>query len=253
MINIIIVSHNNIDDVRTILEELAGKSDNFRFWVRDNVNDNALREVCKAYGVNYNPALRREGFAVNNNIVTEHVINSATVADDDYFLFMNPDAFITLESMNKLCALLANQDIDMFTIDLYIDKNFSVRDPSIRAFPTLKTFLASFIFDSNKSIVNRDTMTPDSELDWCASSFFGIKTGIFRKLNGFDSRYFMYCEDVDICYRAKQKGYKLTYIPQIKGIHYAQKKSKKLFTRNFCWHLKSAVLFLWIKYKLSRR
>lgn len=253
MINIIIVSHNNIADIRLILDELAGKSDTYRLWIRDNVNDNALRDLCAKYsGVNYCAAIRREGFAQNNNIMVEYIVNTSAISNNDYLLFMNPDAFITYEKMLLLCSLLSADDRDMFTVDLYCDDNYSIRDPSIRKFPTLKTFFSSFLFNSNASIVDRNVIGNKTDLDWCASSFFGIKFKHFTMLNGFDSRYFMYCEDVDLCYRAKKKGIKLSYIPEIKAIHYAQQNSKKLFTKNFCWHVKSALLFLWVKHKLSR-
>ncbi|WP_110877229.1 glycosyltransferase family 2 protein [Franconibacter helveticus] len=253
MINIIVVSHDNIADVKTILEELAEKNELYTLWVRDNVNDSVLKDLCAQYeNVNYFAGIRREGFAQNNNIMVEHIISTTTISDDDYLLFMNPDAFITKERMLSLCSLLAIKKLDMFTVDLYADAAYSVRDPSIRKFPSLKTFLSSFLFNSNSSIVNRDLIQEQDDLDWCASSFFGIKLNHFKTLNGFDSRYFMYCEDVDLCYRAKRKGIKLSYIPEIKAIHYAQQNSKRLFTRNFCWHVKSAMLFLWVKYKLSR-
>ena len=42
----------------------------------------------------------------------------------------------------------------------------------------------------------------------------------YRQLNGFDERYFMYCEDIDICYRScKIHGKRVMYFPNIKAVH----------------------------------
>ncbi|ENF5810944.1 glycosyltransferase family 2 protein [Escherichia coli] len=252
MINIIIVSHQNLADIDKILTELAGENDYYTIYVRDNVADENLKRLCSDYNVSYCSGIRREGFALNNNIAAEKVLHSCEIADDDYFLFMNPDAYIIRDELIKLSTILSEKKYDMFTVDLYSNDEYTIRDPSIRYFPTLKIFLSSFLFDTNKSIINRDAIHQDFDLDWCASSFFGVKVGLFKRLNGFDSRFFMYCEDVDICYRAKKLGAKLSYIANVKAIHYTQKNSKKMLTKNFYWHVKSAILFLWKKHTLSK-
>lgn len=250
MVNIIIVSHNNYDDLKNILQEIGCKSADYSIFIRDNINDEHLRQLCLKYDVAYSAALRREGFALNNNIEAEKIVNTSALGE--YFLFMNPDAFITKGELAKLIKLLSYKKPEMFTVDLYNNEAYTIRDPSIRAFPKLTTFLTSFLFGCNNSIINRDEIGESTELDWCASSFFGIKSEIFIKLGGFDSKFFMYCEDVDLCYRAKLHGVKLTYLPEIKAIHYAQMNSKKMLSRNFFWHFKSAIMFLWKKNKISK-
>ncbi len=43
-------------------------------------------------------------------------------------------------------------------------------------------------------------------MEWVAGSFIAFKSSSYRKVQGFDENYFMYCEDIDICYRAKSQG-----------------------------------------------
>lgn len=250
MINIIIVSHYNYDDIKKILTEIGYETDKYSIFIRDNVKEEKLKNLCLNYDVSYSAGIRQEGFALNNNIEAERLINSPD--NREYLLFMNPDAFIEKDILNNLIKKIELQQPEMFTVDLYNDDNYTKRDPSIRRFPSLLTFVSSFFLGRNNSIVNRDEINESSDLDWCASSFFGIKSDTFEKLGGFDSNFFMYCEDVDFCYRAKQKGIKLKYFSDVKAIHYAQMNSKRMLSRNFYWHVKSAIIFLWKKYNTSR-
>lgn len=254
MIDIIIVNHNNYDDISVILDELSG-NEQCRIWVRDNLSQNKIQELCEKHQVHYSAAIRQEGFALNNNITVEQVtramIESQIVDKSSYLLFMNPDAFITKEQFKYLNAKINVNTPDMFTIDLYKDQDFKIRDPSIRHFPNIMTFLLSFLFGKNNSIIDRDKLDEKSTPDWCASSFFGIKSEHFIALNGFNSRFFMYCEDVDLCFRAKNMGLKLTYYPDVRGIHRANHGSKKIFSRNFYWHLSSVIRYMW--YRINER
>ncbi|WP_459175817.1 glycosyltransferase [Ewingella americana] len=250
MFYIVIVSHNNTEYIQSILSELHYKESGNNFYkiiIRDNVNDYQLRNICKEHHVDYMPSLVRKGFAENNNVAVEYLLGRHEISSDDYFLFMNPDAFISKKDLNLLMLSTQVKTPDMFTVDLYLDKQKTKRDPSIRRFPRFNTFICSFMFNRNNTIVSRDTINENSELDWCASSFFGVKVKNFISLGGFDSKYFMYCEDVDFCKRATKLNLKLTYFPQIKAIHLAQQTSHKVFSKNFYWHLSSVIRYSILK------
>ncbi|EGR3506856.1 glycosyl transferase family 2, partial [Vibrio parahaemolyticus] len=74
--------------------------------------------------------------------------------------------------------------------------------------------------------------------------FIAIKAIHYKKLNGFDENYFMYCEDIDLCYRSKQEGESVLYLPNISAIHFAAHNNRKLLSKHFYWHLKSVFRFL---------
>ena len=66
----------------------------------------------------------------------------------------------------------------------------------------------------------------------------------FEALGGFDQRYHLYCEDVDICARVRLQGHDVVLCPRAKVIHHAQRSSHGSF-KYFRWHLTSiARLFL---------
>lgn len=61
---------------------------------------------------------------------------------------------------------------------------------------------------------------------------------------GFDERYYMYCEDIDLCYRLKLKKIKLVYLPQFKAIHLAMHENRKILSKAFRWHVSNAIYFI---------
>ncbi len=69
-----------------------------------------------------------------------------------------------------------------------------------------------------------------------------FKSTVFRELGGFDERYFMYCEDVDICLRMQLAGYSLARADAT-VIHHTQRQTLKNL-KHLAWHIRS-LLRLW--------
>ncbi len=57
------------------------------------------------------------------------------------------------------------------------------------------------------------------EVDWVSGSAMLVRKSVYDQLGGFDEQFFMYCEDMDLCYRAWQAGYKVVYYPEAVIIH----------------------------------
>lgn len=77
---------------------------------------------------------------------------------------------------------------------------------------------------------------------WVSGAFMVFKSSVFRELNGFDERYFMYCEDVDICLRLQLAGYTMERADAT-VIHHTQRQTLKN-PRHLAWHIRS-LLRLW--------
>jgi len=54
----------------------------------------------------------------------------------------------------------------------------------------------------------------------CISHFMLVKKQVFDKIGRWDEDFFVYGEDVDFCWRAKQAGFKIYYLPQYECLHY---------------------------------
>lgn len=256
MLYIIVVSHRHDEYVKVLLDNIFPlPEDKFKIVVKDNVKSAKLRSLCSQYGAIYLTSPGVMGFGENNNYAVKYIKDNYGIQESDWLLIVNPDVVITKEVMHLLDDYLNKNSIDMFTIDLFKDKDLTKRDLFIRRFPGLKDFISSYLFRINSTIVNRDNVNAPLLIDWCAGSFIGIKLKKFIELKGFDELYFMYCEDVDFCYRAKLSGLQHYYLPQFTAIHYAHHENRKIFSRAFFWHLKSTLRFLMrknITYKITK-
>jgi N-acetylglucosaminyl-diphospho-decaprenol L-rhamnosyltransferase len=66
---------------------------------------------------------------------------------------------------------------------------------------------------------------------------------VFRELRGFDERYFLYYEDVDLCRRLRKRGYEVVLVPSASAVHDARRESHRNL-RHLSWHLASIARFL---------
>ncbi|EOI5752642.1 glycosyltransferase family 2 protein [Enterobacter hormaechei] len=164
---------------------------------------------------------------------------------------MNPDVVITLESLDALATTIEREKYNFATINLYKDKDFEICDPCIRKFPSFKDFLSSYLGFENKTVVNKSQIFEPIEVDWAAGSFLAVKSSYFNKVNGFNPKYFMYCEDIDFCMRMKSAGAKLIFIPDIKAMHLARHNNRKFLSKHFYWHLRSMFIYLLEKRKYA--
>jgi hypothetical protein len=82
-----------------------------------------------------------------------------------------------------------------------------------------------------------------SNPDWIGGAFMVFKCESFIKLNGFDEEFFMYYEDTDICFRAKELGMKIVYDPNFYIIHEARRSGRKLFSKSFTMNFKSMLIY----------
>lgn len=80
------------------------------------------------------------------------------------------------------------------------------------------------------------------EPDWTAGMFMLLRTTVFAEVGGFDTRYFLYYEDVDLCARLRLSGYRVVVTPEATVVHAAQRSSHRR-VRYLVWHLRSMLRF----------
>ncbi|WP_429090577.1 hypothetical protein [Aeromonas rivipollensis] len=192
------------------------------------------------------------GFGRNNNIIFNYCCSSLGMSKDDCFIVLNPDVVISIVCIERLAHELRLRKTQLSAINLFKDTESTNYDNSVRKFPSLLQFIRSFLGLGNTSIIDKDKLTIPSKVDWAAGSFLAFRAGHYAALGGFDENYFMYCEDIDICYRSHLLGESVTYYPEIKALHLAQHANRKFFSKHFYWHLTSAIRFLFTKMGLRK-
>jgi GT2 family glycosyltransferase len=149
-------------------------------------------------------------------------------SQSEYLLFLGMDAFPELRSLQGIAEYFdRNPDVGAATCKLILEDGTLDMDAH-RAFPTPWISLCKLtglnkLFPKSKTfngyfLPHKDLNTPH-EIDMCISHFMFTRKSLLDDIGGFDEDFFLYGEDVDICYRIKQAGYKIMYLPQWKAKH----------------------------------
>jgi len=134
------------------------------------------------------------------------------------------------------------------------------RQPSARMFPTLRDELFTLSglaarHPDNRLFARLDRRWADPEqaalVDWIPGAFVFIPAQLFAQLGGFDERFFMYYEEVDLCRRIQQAGYQIHYWPELKAMHIGGESAKtvvkarvsKTGSQLESWRMRSGLLY----------
>ena len=90
----------------------------------------------------------------------------------------------------------------------------------------------------------RDYVAPSTALhpDWVAGMFMLLRSPVYQQMGGFDERYFLYYEDVDLCARIRLAGLDIVQLPLPGVVHDAQRASHRNPTY-LRWHVGSMLRF----------
>lgn len=213
---------------------LAALSD-FQIIVCENIPDS---ERLVPDDVRYILNLRPAGFGSNHNKVFE----LSQPCPDDWFIICNPDIVATSEQVRKLLTQAENEGAELAAPMLW-NNNTDRFDHNVRPRVRLLFLILSFAGIPRPSRYTADRLEKLETADWASGAFIAIKARLFRKLGGFDERYFMYMEDVDLCRRAEILGVRVRYFSNVKMIHNAARDNRKLLSRRFYNHLRSVMRF----------
>jgi hypothetical protein len=203
------------------------------------------------------------GFACNQG---------AERGNSEYILFLNPDVRLFPDSLSKAVSFMElpeNRQIGVLGIQM-IDQNGLIHR-NIAHFPSPGSFFYQMLgldrFWPSRfppHFVTDSTYLENRVVDQVPGAFFLVRRTLFKNLNGFDERFFMYFEDLDFAYRARLAGRANYYLSTAKAFHQGggtteQVKALRLFyilrsrtyyiAKHFGYHqaLWSAVLALTIE------
>lgn len=243
-ISIVSHGHGKMIENLGVVRQLS-KSDIVEIVVRDNVGELDLAYFCRSIGVAYECNLTTLGFGENNNLNFQLLKDRFNLEVDDLFLVLNPDVIVEKDDVLAVWESMCLRNARVGTCNLFLDRDHNVFDDSVRRFPKFWDFVKSYVFKRNPAVVDKSSIAGPTFVDWAAGSFLLFNSGFYEKLSGFDSGFFMYCEDIDICYRAKRLGEPgVLYVPQVHAVHLAKKQSRKIWSKHFIWHLGSIFRYL---------
>ncbi|RYG90244.1 MAG: glycosyltransferase family 2 protein [Alphaproteobacteria bacterium] len=175
---------------------------------------------------------RRQGFGMNHNAAFSE-------STSPFFVVVNPDIRLPNFAMDELLSNAANPCVGVAAPIVHAS-NGQLQD-SARRFPTLSRLI-------RRKMGGR--ISPDYaigqqplDVDWVAGMFMVFRRDVYSSIGGFDDRYFMYFEDVDLCYRLHSTGLRVRLVPQARVVHDAQRASRRKL-QHFLWHVSSACRYL---------
>lgn len=231
MIAVSVVSHGHGAMVQKLVKQVLACAEVERVVITHNIPE-ATTPVCdtrievilnsspSGFGVNHNEAFRR--------------------SREPFWCVLNPDVELIGNPFPALLEALREDSVGLVA-PLIVSPTGTVED-SIRRFPTLPS-LALKLLGRDNSRYEVGAGWPNFCPDWVAGMFMLFRADVFAALNGFDERYFLYYEDVDICVRLWKMDLKVLACPSVSAIHDARRASWESW-RHRRWHLASMLRYL---------
>lgn len=201
-----IVTYNNEDTIDKCIGSIIKNTEgvNFKLFVSDNGSQDCTLDIVKN---NYPEVVILEnskngGFGYGHNQVLPFLTSK-------YHFIINPDIFIDRDVLTEMVAYLESHDkAAMITPKILnidgTEQFLPKRNPTFR-FLVLSKFKP---YKKYRKLYTRELeqLSKATNVDFCTGCFFGIRTELLKKMDGFDSRYFMYFEDADLSRQVRKKA-----------------------------------------------
>jgi GT2 family glycosyltransferase len=159
------------------------------------------------------------------------------VTNSPFVLFINPDTVVRDGAIDRMVALIMNnQEVGAIGCGL-IYPDGKLQPLGLQWFPTPATELLNLFVVSEymPMSLKRRLAYKDPFVSGYVSKLYGgcllVRRSILDQLGCFDERFFMYCEDVDLCRRIIDAGWKLYYLREAEVVHFVGGASSKSYSQ----------------------
>ncbi|MCS7252527.1 MAG: glycosyltransferase family 2 protein [Armatimonadota bacterium] len=193
---------------------------------------------------------RNIGFAAGCNQAMLH-------SSGRYIMLLNPDTVVHDGAIEKLVRFMDEHPGVAIVGPKLLNPDGTLQY-SCRAFPTLLTGLfrntpLERLFPSNKPtkeyLLKNHSHEEPMEVDWLSGAAMLVRRDAIRTVGMLDEGYFMYCEDVDWCWRMRKAGFKVFYVPSAIVTHAIGKSSDQLFVPMLIHRHRSMLRFYFKNYR----
>ncbi|WNM18433.1 glycosyltransferase family 2 protein [Flavobacterium capsici] len=216
-IAVVILNWNGAKLLEQFLPSVINFSDEATIYIADNAStDNSIQFIKDNYPtVSIIQNKDNFGFAKGYNIALEHI-------EEEIYCLLNSDVEVTQNWLTPILSAFENDSkigiIQPKILD-YKDKTKFEYAGAAGGFIDKYgyPFCRGRIFEN----IEEDSGQYDDEKEifWASGACFFIRKEVYRKLNGFDDDFFAHQEEIDLCWRAFNLGYKAKYIPNSTVYH----------------------------------
>jgi hypothetical protein len=236
-VSVIIVNHNGISDLEGCLRSLTENCISCEIIVVDNNSTDGSREMISGQFPQVllisNPVNR--GFPAANN-------QGIRASKGNYLLFLNPDTKVYPQALEiLLTGMQERQECGGMGPALLTGENeYQVSFGSrVGFFPQMvqKCCLNPYYRRNlKKSVKIRD-------VGWLSGACLLVRREVIEEIGLFDESFFLYFEDIDLCYRIREKGWKLCFFPESKIFHRGGTSTEKQKLASRFYYRKSQLYF----------
>lgn len=195
--------------------------------------------------VTWVPSDRNLGFGSGCN-------RGAAIATQDLLLFLNPDTLVREDTLAVMLDFFAGHADAGAAGCKVINRDGTLQAASKRSFPSPRVAAYKLLGLSNlfpqSRVFGRYNLTyldenETHEVDAISGSFLCVRRDVYRAVNGFDEDFFMYGEDLDLCFRIKATGLRNYYHPATQVVHFKGESAKSRPFRSFLYFYEAMILF----------
>jgi len=217
-VDVVVVTYNSRDHARACVAPLA-EDQRLNVVVVDNASNDGTPETLADLPLTLVRSSTNGGFAAGCNIGWRK-------GSAPFVLFLNPDARADPFAVLELARVLDQNPSVGAAGPRLVDEHGSLQH-SQRRFPTLTATIAHAFFVHRllpKTSLNYDVADPRAyetrrSVEWLSGACLLVRRSVLDELDGFDERFFMYCEDMDLCSRVHALGLDVVYVPTVTVSH----------------------------------
>jgi GT2 family glycosyltransferase len=188
--------------------------------VDNNSQDGSVEMLKNDFGSKIKLILNNKntGFGPANN-------QGAKLAKGEYLFLLNSDTIIKNNILLELEKFLSeNKDVGIVAPKLFLEDG-SEQPFAFGDYPRLLSLIFEKFTKAPKYLDN------PFEVEWVSGAALVIRKEIFDKVGGFDENFFMYFEDIDLCKRVREAGYKVMVNPLVNLTHLCGKSPARFIKR----------------------
>lgn len=238
-VSIVIVNWNSSEFLCKCIRSIFANTNGIEYEVVviDNASyDGSASIIADQFpSVKFIQSPRNLGFAAANNAASRD-------CSGRNLLFLNPDTEILGNVVTALSKCLDDENRAGIAAPKLLNTDRTVQTSCIQAFPTITNQL----FDSDylrkvwpnsmlwgTTALSLDAQHPPIDVQAVSGASLMIRRSDFERVGGYTTDYFMYSEDIDLCFKVAGVGYRVLYLPGVSVVHHGGKSSSSSSQSNF--------------------
>ena len=194
---------------------------------------------------------RKDVIVISNekNIGYGAAVNKASgISNGDVLLILNQDIVFQKDTLVELINSI-EQNENTYIWGATLQNMNGEEQGSAGPFPTLANWIARLFKPRSQRKYYSTLPDPDSPVEWVTGAFLAIRRYCLDSMQGFDIDYFMYYEDVDLCKRAANKGFRTALAKNVKATHSAPIAAKNNMDNPLAIEIRKSQLRYFLKHR----